>query len=177
MFSLPAAATAQSLIPNTELADVSLGTGLSAMVQDESFGGYALSDGTYQSFEGWYSSDWKDLGIEWQTDLTPTFGLRWGMSTGEKGEKYQIEPSLTLGFVMTSVLSRNETLTFSASTRVGGNLTEETCIADYGEIGGVQTVNCRLAATPLPPSDTLQYLFNSAPPDRAELKLQYSFEF
>lgn len=168
---------AQSLIPNTELAEVSMGTGLSVIVQEESFGGYALSDGTYQSFEDWYSANWKDLGLEWQTNLSPTFGLRWGLSTGEKGEKYQIDPSLTFGFVVTSVISRNEKLTFSATTRFGGNLTEETCTADYGDIGGVQTVNCRLAATPLPPSETLEYLFDIVPPDRAEVKLQYSFEF
>ncbi|MDH5798060.1 MAG: hypothetical protein OEZ19_05805, partial [Paracoccaceae bacterium] len=63
---------AQSLIPNTELAEVSMGTGLSVIVQEESFGGYALSDGTYQSFEDWYSANWKDLGLEWQTNLSPT---------------------------------------------------------------------------------------------------------
>ncbi len=30
--------------------------------------------------------------------------------------------------------------------------------ADYGDIGGVQRVNCRLAATELEPKETLKYL-------------------
>lgn len=48
-------------------------------------------------------------------------------------------------------------------------------MADYGEIGGMQEVNCRLAAEPIPPNETLQYLVNE--PGRNESRLSVTFEY
>jgi len=64
-----------------------------------------------------------------------------------------------------------------AATRFGGGLKEGTCVADYGDIGGVQSVNCRLAASELPPQETLKHLFNQAPHDRVTLNFRYSINF
>jgi hypothetical protein len=50
-------------------------------------------------------------------------------------------------------------------------------VADYGDIGGVQSVNCRLAASELPPQETLKHLFNQAPHDRVTLNFRYSINF
>ena len=57
-----------------------------------------------------------------------------------------------------------------------GDLNEQPCEGDYGDIGGVQTVNCRLAATFLAPEETLQYLAH-AEPNRLHISLSYSASF
>ena len=101
----------------------------------------------------------------------------WGLSTGERGQKYRIEPGLKIGFLVQTEISRNSTISLSATTILAGMLTEETCIADYGAIGGVQTVNCRLAASTLPPAETLQHLFDDPPTDKIDLTLRYQLRF
>jgi len=63
------------------------------------------------------------------------------------------------------------------TTRIGGHLRERACTADYGEIGGVQRVNCRLAATPLEPRETLQYLWDERPGDRLQASVGLMFRF
>jgi hypothetical protein len=52
---------------------------------------------------------------------------------------------------------------------------EKTCVADYGDIGGIQAVNCRLAATALEPAETLQYLYNEKPSSYFRLGYQFNF--
>ena len=140
-------------------------------------GGYLLSDGTPVRFRQWYSSDMPNLSVTWLTEVTPNFGLFWGFGTGERGEKYRIDPSMTLGFIAMRKLSRSATLSLSATTILGGDLQEGTCTADYGAIGGIQTVNCRLAATTMPPAATLDYLFDESPPDRTTVTLRYVLRF
>ncbi|WP_126977715.1 hypothetical protein [Frigidibacter oleivorans] len=140
-------------------------------------GGYELSDGTRVRFRDWYSSDWEDLSILLLTQVTPDFGILWGVSTGESGPKYRIDPSLRLGFTRQWQVSPNAFLTLTASTILGGSVTEETCTADYGAIGGVQEVNCRLAASTLAPSETLQYLLDVPPYDRHVVTLSYRWNF
>lgn len=97
------------------------------------------------------------------TQLSHSFGFIWGISTGENAEKYKIDPELTLGFVYRNKISKNSTFTISGTTFIKGNLKERTCVANYGDIGGIQTVNCRLAASTLSPSETLNYLVNEKP--------------
>jgi hypothetical protein len=61
-------------------------------------------------------------------------------------------------------------------TLLGGRLREKSCTADYEE-EGISEVNCRLAASLLPPEETLNYLLDvSAQTEtRITLRLQYSF--
>ena len=68
------------------------------------------------------------------------------------------------------------TLSLTVSGIFGGRLTESPCEADYGDIGGIQTVNCRLAASVLAPEETLKYLMNAAP-NRLSLSLSFSGSF
>ncbi len=168
---------AQDWIENTHLIDVRVGSDLSDSVREYSRGGYELSDGTPIRFGDWYSSGWRDLSVTLLTEVNRNFGILWGVSTGEAGEKYRIDPAFKIGVIIQTELSSNAVLSFSATALLWGHLTEKTCIADYGAIGGVQKVNCRLAATPLRPRDTLDYLFDEAPADQFQLKIGYVFNF
>jgi hypothetical protein len=58
-----------------------------------------------------------------------------------------------------------------------GKLREKSCTADYGEIGGVQEVNCRMAASILPPSETLKYKFNDKPIDFMAINVVFQYKF
>ena len=50
-------------------------------------------------------------------------------------------------------------------------------MANYGDIGGVQQVNCRLAATELMPETTLSYLLHRAPPSSFALNVKFTHLF
>ena len=141
-------------------------------------GGYESAYGQWISFDHWYRpSGLKDTRLTWMTQLHPSFGVLWGLGTGEHGEKYQIQPSLKFGLVYQTNLNRHAHLSIKASTLLGGRMRERACTADYGEIGGVQQVNCRLAASTLTPTETLNYLINSAPADRDVLQIRYVYQF
>lgn len=166
-----------ALLERTELIDVRYGTPASDLVREQSHRGVELSDGTFVPFDDWYAGERRDLGATFFTQIDETLGLYWGFTTGERGPKYRIEPSLRIGFLKQWRLSRHEDITLSASAVVGGWIRERTCIADYGEIGGVQTVNCRLSDSTLPPAETLKYLLDQPPAQRLRLTLSYSMEF
>lgn len=161
----------------THLIGVQQGSALSREISGLRGQGFELSNGDWVGFDRWYSTHWQDLQMTWMTEINPRWGLIWGLSTGERGPKYQIDPSLQLGFLFQQPLSKHSAWSVRATTRLGGRLKEKTCLADYGDIGGVQTVNCRLAATELPPEETLKYLLNEAPRDRMEIALRYVRQF
>ncbi len=172
---LPAAA--KYFLANTYLIDIGQGSQLSQVMRASQTGGFETASGNWVSFKGWYSTNWTDSRLAMMTQLTPWLGLIWGASTGEFGEKYTIDPSVKVGLVVRHEFAKNSSLSFKATTTLGGSLREKSCIADYGEIGGQQKVNCRLAATPLAPTDTLQYLYNMKPLNSYFLSLQYSLSF
>lgn len=166
-----------SLVETTYLVELRQGSSLSALASSLGNGGFETSGGSRVDFRPWYSSRWTDASIGWMTQVTPNFGLLYGFSTGERGPKYEIAPALKLGFVMQAQTGRNAFVSLRASTTVGGTLKEKPCSADYGQIGGVQTVNCRLAASLLPPEQTLGYLVREKPPDRHQLNLVFTWRF
>lgn len=170
-------AFAQDFLEDTFLLDVSIGSSRSQIARDLSFGGYELSDGTPVDFSDWYTPRFPDLNFIFLTQLNPSLGLSWGFSLGERGEKYRIDPGMWLGFVYRRELSRQSSLTFSALTLVGGNFRERACVGDYGEIGGIQQVNCRLAASLLPPPETLQFLVNEKGFRETRFSLRYEIRF
>jgi hypothetical protein len=161
----------------THLIGIHQGSALSREVSGFRGQSFELSNGELVRFNRWYKTHWQDLQMTWMTEINPRWGLIWGLSTGERGPKYQIDPSLQLGFLFQQPLSKQSAWSVRATTRIGGRLKEKTCLADYGEIGGVQTVNCRLAATELPPEETLKYLLNEAPRDRMVIALRYVRQF
>ena len=154
----------------------SLGEGWFDDTENSRVSGFELSDGTPVRFADWYHTDWPDTRVDLLTQIGDDFGLLWGFSTGERGEKYTIDPSLRVGFVAQAHPAANSVLALAVRAVAWGNLNEQTCEGDYGEIGGVQTVNCRLAATFLPPEETLQYLTH-AEPNRLHISLSYSASF
>lgn len=172
VLALPQQSPGQGFLERTELLDIRSGSRLSDMARAARRGGYELADGTPLDLSDWYESRWPDIGVTFMTRIDPTFGITWGFSTGERGEKYAIQPGLKLGFVKLFELSDDEVVSLSASAVLGGQLRERTCLASYGEIGGTQRVNCRLAATILPPAETLDYLFDEPPPDRLEIAIR-----
>lgn len=169
-------AQAQGFWEDTQLVDLRVGDH-SGVADELSFGSGLLQDGNRYSFDRWYSSDWVDLRFTFATAVTNQFGIYWGLGTGERGGKYHIEPSLKVGFLYVEPLDRQSQLSFSLSVVLGGYLKEESCQADYGAIGGVQSVNCRMAGSILPPEETLQYLLNEPPTDQLSLSLRYERQF
>ena len=157
------AVSAQSELPPINLIDIGQGAGLSGAAAGLGQGGYELADGTWQSFSGWYHTDVPEVHFEFLTPLSEDFGLIWGMGTGERAAKYIIDPSFRLGFIAQTKPTDNSVLSLTANTILFGQLMEQPCEADYGTIGGVQTVHCRLAASELAPADTLQYLAYAEP--------------
>lgn len=140
-------------------------------------GGFEAAQGAWVSFRPWYSSTGRDISVTWMTQVQTGFGFIWGASTGERGIKYTIAPSLKLGAVYQTEITKNGFLSVKGTTIVGGSLKEKSCMADYGDIGGVQEVNCRLAATELPPAETLNYLVRGKPYNQHQLLIQFTQRF
>lgn len=161
----------------THLIEAEQGSLLSARVAGLVGGGFETSGGAWVGFDRWYSSKWQDARFSWMTQLTPHFGLIWGLSSGERGQKYEIEPSVKLGFAVHVQPTRSTSLSLRATSIVGGRLRERPCVANYGDIGGVQAVNCRLAASVLPPGETLGHLFNEKPFNKHSFFVQFAWHF
>jgi hypothetical protein len=172
-----APAGASEFWDNTYLIGITQGSSLTEEVDRLGLGGYELSDGTKVNFEAWYGRQWTDVHVQMLTEFAQDFGVVWGLSSGESGPKYKIYPGVQVGLLWQIFQSGNSELTVSFTEVLGGNLVELPCIADYGAIGGVQEVNCRLAATTLPPQDTLQYLVNMPSPDAGLVTLSYTIRF
>lgn len=171
-------ANAFGFFDSTFLIGLNQGSPLSQKAQSlSSFQGYESAGGTMVKFDKWYTSKWTDVRVDFVTQISKDFGILWGLSTGEKAPKYTIDPSFKLGAVMIHHFSKSSTLTLNGYYTFGGKLKEKSCTADYGEIGGVQEVNCRLAATELPPAETLKYLLNERPLNYKVVNVQFRFEF
>lgn len=170
-------AGAQPMWDGTRLSEFRI-SGNSDYVADTSNGATNLSDGSVIGFEDWYSPDAApDLRLGFLTPVSNELGLLWGFGTGEAGDRYRIQPSLKFGFVARTEIGDASEVVFRLSTVLGGKLKERSCTADYGAIGGVRIVNCRLSASFLAPEATLDHLFDRAPEDQVEMMLRYTFRF
>lgn len=161
----------------TSLIDIRQGSDLSRRVRGLSSQGFESAGGERVSFSSWYGSNWTDLHASWMTQLSADTGFIWGLGTGEQGPKYRISPSIKLGLIHQARIDRRTVLTLRATTTLGGRLREKSCTADYGDIGGVQTVNCRLAASTLEPAETLRYLFNEKSAHRHQVSVSFNHAF
>jgi len=170
-------ACASEFLDRTYLIDLGQGSQLSQIMRAAQNGSFETSNGSLVSFKDWYSTSWTDARFAVLTQLEPWLGIVWGASTGEYGQKYAIDPSLKIGVVVRSEIDKTSSISFKATTIIGGSLREKSCIADYGEIGGIQKVNCRLAASSLAPNDTLQYLYNMSPINTYFFSIEYRLLF
>ncbi|MGZ3218039.1 hypothetical protein [Paracoccus sp. T5] len=168
----------ESFLNDTHLLEVSLGSVRSDQAGDMRRGGYELADGTPVSFDDWYRPRLKELNLVFLSELTPAFGLIWGMSSGESGEKYRINPGLRFGFVLQRPVGEGGVISLQLTSLLGGRFRERPCQADFGAIGGASVaVNCRLAASTLPPAKTLDYLVSMSGSDEARVTLRYDVSF
>ncbi|WP_170611180.1 hypothetical protein [Ruegeria arenilitoris] len=153
--------------------------GLSSLARSMQNGSGGLSDGSRYSYDRYYSNyiPIPDLRFTMLSPINSDFGILWGFGTGESGDKYRIDPSLQIGFLYIETLGDNEWLSLLVSTRLFGYLREKSCTANYGAVGGIQTVNCRMADSLMAPSETLEYLENRAPQDQFTVSLRYQFRF
>lgn len=119
-FFLPApSAIARDFLENTSMLDIRTGSSRSAIARNLSIGGYELSDGTPVSFADWYMPHFPEMSLLFLTQINPSLGITWGISTGERGEKYRIDPGVWLGLVYRMQLSKHSGLTFFATTLIG----------------------------------------------------------
>jgi hypothetical protein len=162
---------------STHLIDLRQGSYLSRRAGNLRAGGYELANGSAVSLDRWYDTQWVDVGATWMTQFTENVGFIYGLTTGERASKYTIAPSLKLGLVMQVQPAQNMVVSLRATTILGGALNEKSCMADYGAIGGEQRVNCRLAASTLAPSDTLNYLVRQRPLYRNEISVTFNWKF
>ena len=164
-------------VTSTHWVEFAQGSELSKLGANYRAGGFESATGQWVGFEKWYRPKLVDTRATWMTQLTPEFGVLWGGSTGERAEKYTISPSLKLGVVYQFKATSRSSFSLKATSVIGGRMKEQTCSANYGDVGGVEQVNCRLAATKIAPADTLKYLINTLPPDRNSVHIRYTFSF
>jgi hypothetical protein len=123
-----------------------------------------------------YATHWREVTAKSLLTLDADHGIVFGLTTGEEGEKYKIDPSIILGFIDQMHPRLNGTLTLQAGTSFFGHMTEYPCVADFGDVGGGYTVNCRLAASNINTDETLKYLVNEDP-SRLSLTISYVGNF
>ncbi len=170
-------ASAQDFLERTFLVEVTAGSGRSAIARGLSFGGYELDEGDPVNFADWYTPRFPDVNFIFLTELSPTTGMTWGISLGERGEKYSIDPGLWLGLIHRMDLGHKSHLTISAITMLGGDFREKSCFGFYKTINAEAEVNCRLAASILPPADTLKFLVSEPGYREARVTLRYEIQF
>lgn len=164
-------------LDNTHILYVQQGSYLSDKMRGITTSGFELQNGDWQSFAKFYRVKWTDTSIRFLTQATPKLGIIWGLSTGEKSKRHQIDPSLTMGFHYLHSISRWANFTTNLQYKFGGHLRESACVADYGEVMGTHQVNCRLAHTMLSPQETLAYLMREKPMDQLNLQIKWSYQF
>jgi len=161
----------------TSLIEIKQGSELSNKMGFYRSGGFELSNGVPVGFRSWYTPTFVDTRISYMTQIHPKVGVIWGFSTGENAPKYAVDPSLKVGLVFRHEIDKTSALSLKGTSIIGGRLRESACSANYGDIGGVQQVNCRMAASTMQPSQTLQYLYNEKPFNYNTIWLQYTKNF
>jgi hypothetical protein len=154
----------------TQMVSMSFDGPSSGIVRAAAADGFELSDGSAVDLMRWYAPRFPNLSATFLTQVNKEVAVIWGGSLGEVGQKYRISPSIDFGISWQREVGKHWPRGHSSKRRAviqldvfgsyGGALRETACLGDYGEIGGVQRVNCRLAASILQPEETLAYLWN-----------------
>jgi hypothetical protein len=180
-----APATAQNIydVQNGGLMRATRLTGLSFdglnsnVVRAAAQDGLELSGGEMLGLNTWYTPAFPNISASFETQLARGVSVLWGGSIGESGPKYSLGPSGMIGLAVRRPVALRGMLSLEVMGTLGGALRERSCVGDYGALGGVQPVNCRLAASTLPPKETLSYLWNEPPAAYASVRLAYIFQF
>lgn len=172
----PSMALGLDCLERAELYDVSLGSRRYYYARSARYGGYETANGSFVSFESWYSPNYPELNVKVRSPLSSGLSLIWGLSTGSRAEKFTIQPGVWLGLDYATELTNNVFLVLNAMTLIGGRLTEHPCNADYGSFGTF-SVNCRLAASHLSPEATLEYLFRESGQIESSARLMFLWMF
>ena len=175
--SLRAETAAESLLQSTYIINIQENMRFSQTITQLGLGALELSQGEVRRFEPWFKPKWTDLRLDFMTQVNDRFGLLWSVSTGERGQKYRVDPEFRAGLIVQFEPVPQRFLSFLYTRSLGGALRELPCVADYGEIGGEQKVNCRLAGSALAPDETLKYLVKIKPRDRHWYGLRVRFQF
>ena len=177
LFSAPEQAHASDLLADTYLISVFQGSNRSTLGRSLGDGGFELSTGEFFTLRDFYTPTVPHLSVLFLRQVSPTFGFLWGFGTGERAPKYEIEPSIYIGVLAQHEVFENAFVSLRAVYPIGGRLRERSCTGDFGEIGGIQEVNCRLAAGLLPPSETLQFLATASGEIDANVSLSFTWVF
>lgn len=167
----------QSAPNGTSLIGLSFHGLNSAAVRQAARDGFELSGGAVADMGHWYSPRFPNVSATFLTTVSPHLSLLWGGSLGERGPKYSLGPAGMFGVMIRRPMGRRSWLNLEAVGHFGGALRESSCLGDYGAIGGVQAVNCRLAASVLPPAQTLDYLWNTPPIWHGQVKISFEIRF
>jgi hypothetical protein len=143
----------------TKLVGLAFDTPQSLFVRSAAQYGFELSEGGAVDLNEWYSPKAPNISATFLTQVTDDLDVIWGTSLGEVGKKYRLGTEVVLGLAMRRELGRRATMQLDVYGQYGGALREVGCLGDYADLGGVQPVNCRLAASILPPEETLAYLW------------------
>lgn len=149
----------------------------SQIVRQAARDSFELSGGQLVDLAKWYSPKFPNLSASFQTQINRDVALIWGGSIGEAGTKYRLGPSGVIGLAMQRRVGKFAMLRIDVAGQFGGALQERPCVGDYGAIGGVQQVNCRLAASPLPPKQTLQYQWDEPAAALGFIQITYQVKF
>ena len=161
----------------TDLAALSLGSPLSDRTRAVSLGSYLLSSGEREPFAPLYGTRHRTIRALFRTDIDDHTEWLWGFATPETAPSYDLSAGAALGLTHRIELSNNKAINIMVLARIGEWLSENSCTADYGAIGGKREVNCRLSGSPLPPADTLDYLWNERTPDWGLIRVAYTVRF
>ena len=164
-----------TVFQSTHLIEIKSESALNRRVKGLRESSFESASGVRIDFYNWYSPAIPEVHTTWLTQINRTFGVLWGLSTGEHSNKYNINPAVRIGIVYHTQITKNDTFSLVASTHLGGELNEHSCVADYGDIGGIREVNCRLAATTLEPEETLNYLERGTPESTIRINLVHQF--
>lgn len=173
----PQPVNARDFLADTYLIDLFVGSHRSTLAKNLGKGGFELATGEFFSLEAFYTPKFPQVSVLFLHQLSPSFGIIWGVGTGESAPKYKIQPSIYLGFLVQEEVFDNAFLSLKAVYPVGGRLSEYSCSGDFGEIGGIQEVNCRLAADILAPSETLNLLAQVSSEIDASVSLGFDWRF
>jgi hypothetical protein len=171
------AAADSAFLSQTQLVALSFDGQNSGIVRQAAAQGFELSNGTPAQVAQWYTPYFPNLTAVFATDIRQGLALIWGASLGERGAKYSLGPSGVVGIALQQPMGPRSGVRLQLYGQFGGALNESHCLGDYGELGGMQHVNCRMAASILPPAQTLAYLWNLPPSLQATLKLTYEMRF
>lgn len=173
----PVLGAQSSFWSQTDLRGLSFDGLNSHIVRSAAHEGFELSGGEYVDLSNWYSPEFPNISASFETQLRPNLSMIWGGSLGESGTKYTLGPSGMIGFAYRRPVGKSAIISLEMLSVFGGALRERSCTANYGSLGGVQAVNCRLAATTLSPKQTLQYLWDEPPTATTTLRIAYSLQF